>query len=168
MMIRNCLLLDDNDICLRVFAKHLCSIFSTPSDNSSFNVDQATNGWTAVGMVLTSTYQLVVTDFSMPHMNGLEFVKHVRKINQKVPIAVVTSDSLSEKTLRTLRKFGIVGVWKKPIQHDGVMEIVCQAMDELNRLAVIDSEAGLPKYKGSRSSNLHLDQEDNIVIETSR
>lgn len=53
-------------------------------------VDAVENGRLLVEKVREIDYSLVVTDYEMPFMNGLEAIREIRKFNRDVPIILVS------------------------------------------------------------------------------
>ena len=63
-----------------------------------------------------STYSLVISDLRMPEMNGFEFVKHVKKMNPKIKVLLMTAFDINEMEFsRVLPKPKIDGFIQKPI-----------------------------------------------------
>jgi two-component system chemotaxis response regulator CheY len=50
-----------------------------------------------------SGYDLVLVDWNMPHMNGLEMIGKVREIDKKTPIIMVTTEGEKDHVLDALR-----------------------------------------------------------------
>ncbi|OPX67803.1 MAG: chemotaxis-specific methylesterase [Methanoregulaceae archaeon PtaB.Bin009] len=48
-------------------------------------VDTARSGYVAKTMLLTHTYDAIISDYNMPECNGIEFLRHVRKTDQRTP-----------------------------------------------------------------------------------
>ena len=48
----------------------------------------------------SANYALIVTDIRMPAMNGIEFVKEIRKVNQAVTIIIMSAFDLAELCCR--------------------------------------------------------------------
>jgi CheY-like chemotaxis protein len=67
-------------------------------------------------------YDLVLTDFWMPNMNGLELVERLRadKRFQKLPVFAVTADTETNDDSRS-RLF--TGVLLKPMTYDKLVEV---------------------------------------------
>ena len=48
-------------------------------------------------------FDIIITDWNMPVMNGLEFVKKVRVVNKEIPIVMVTTEGGKMSVLEALR-----------------------------------------------------------------
>ena len=76
----------------------------------------------------SATFQLVLTDFKMPRMNGVEFAKTLRNRGHGVPVALM-SGYRSELTEADALRTGIADVLSKPISTDdlraAIEELLC-------------------------------------------
>lgn len=61
------------------------------SDQDSLEVHMASNGKEALEMLKNEEYSLVLTDIHMPEMNGREFLKRLRSVNNMIGIVVLTA-----------------------------------------------------------------------------
>ena len=59
-------------------------------------VVEAENGRMALDMVRTEAPDLVLSDWNMPEMNGLELLRTLRANDSKLPLGFVTSESTPE------------------------------------------------------------------------
>ena len=48
-------------------------------------------------------FEIILTDWNMPEMNGLEFVKAVRKDNQDIPIIMITTEGGKTEVITALK-----------------------------------------------------------------
>ncbi len=55
-----------------------------------FGVALADNGWAALSMFVNGNFNLVITDFDMPFMDGLLLATHIKRISPETPIILVT------------------------------------------------------------------------------
>ena len=55
------------------------------------DVEEAEDGYTAASMVARGTYDVILMDWNMPRMSGLEAIKAIRTFNKEVTIIMVTS-----------------------------------------------------------------------------
>jgi two-component system chemotaxis response regulator CheY len=82
------LIVDDTTI-IRVILRRWCETLGmSPED-----VVEAENGETALARFEACSPGAVVTDWSMPVMDGLTLVQEIRKRNAKIPIVMVTSQA---------------------------------------------------------------------------
>jgi diguanylate cyclase (GGDEF)-like protein len=70
-------------------------------------------------------YDLVITDISMPEMDGLTFIKELRtrKYGSSVPVVVVSAYSKKELILEAL-KLGVKKFFRKPIDNKDFLEAI--------------------------------------------
>lgn len=70
----------------------------------------------------SANYALIVTDVRMPAMNGIEFVKEIRKVNQAVTIIIMSAFDLAELSVADNLK--IAELLDKPIMVSQLKAIV--------------------------------------------
>jgi DNA-binding NarL/FixJ family response regulator len=81
--------------------------------------DEASNGKEAVERFLEAKPDLIVIDFQMPEMNGLDAARHIVELSPKTPILMVTIH-LSKQLSEEARKVGIRGTCAKENIHSVV------------------------------------------------
>jgi DNA-binding NarL/FixJ family response regulator len=87
MPVRSLLVVDDN----RVFREALCEFFRR---DGHFEVcGEAEDGRDAVQKAQLLHPELIVTDLSMPVMNGLALARHLRELMPAVPVILYTAHS---------------------------------------------------------------------------
>ncbi len=65
------------------------------------NVDEADDGSTALPKIQQNSYDLIMLDWNMPQMSGLELLKAVRAdpSTKDVPIVMVTAEALKDNII---------------------------------------------------------------------
>jgi DNA-binding NarL/FixJ family response regulator len=81
--------------------------------------DEASNGKEAVERFLEAKPDLIVIDFQMPEMNGLDAARYIVELSPKTPILMVTIH-LSKQLSEEARKVGIRGARAKGNIHSVV------------------------------------------------
>ena len=78
---------------------------------------EAENGKQAVEMIHQHTFDLVVTDYNMPEMDGRELTEYIRTQSWQstVPILMVSSES-DQGRLAAVEQAGVSGVCDKPFE----------------------------------------------------
>jgi two-component system chemotaxis response regulator CheY len=79
------------------------------------HIDEAENGHDALRMLQKNEYDVVLTDWNMPVMNGLELVKAMKQSESlsHIPVVMVTSEIKKEHVLDAV-KAGASGYILKP------------------------------------------------------
>lgn len=100
------LIVDDSTTMLRIIKTTLNRIGIT-------DVDMAEDGILAYALYSKSKYDLIITDWNMPNMNGLELVKKIRSIDQDTPIIMITTEG-GKSSVITALKAGVNNYVVKP------------------------------------------------------
>lgn len=76
--------------------KNIRKLLTVVLQNEGFAVLSAPNGQTALEIMDREIIDLVIVDVMMPELDGYEFTKSVRAVNDKLPIIMVSAKQLSE------------------------------------------------------------------------
>jgi two-component system chemotaxis response regulator CheY len=68
-----------------------------------------------------NNYDVVLTDWNMPNMNGLELVKHIRSANKTIPIVMITTEGGKGEVITAL-KAGVNNYIVKPFSAEVLKE----------------------------------------------
>lgn len=88
---------------------------------------QADDGDTAVELLQQTQFDLVVTDYHMPRMDGRELITHIRQLSSQrdVPIIMVTTE-FDPQMLAPIYQLGVSAICNKSFERDLVRNIVIQ------------------------------------------
>jgi two-component system chemotaxis response regulator CheY len=84
-------------------------------------IAEAANGQEAVDQVAAGGIGLVLMDWNMPVMTGIEALKIIRDSGDKTPIIMVTTEAEKTRVIEALRT-GANNFIIKPFRPDGVVE----------------------------------------------
>ena len=84
---------------------------------------EAENGKEAMDLLFANETHLILLDWNMPELSGLDFLKQVRAITKykDLPIIMVTSESAKYNVIEAL-KFGATDYIIKPVNEKIFME----------------------------------------------
>ena len=96
------------------------------------NVDEALDGEEALGKLKSKQYGLVISDWNMEPMSGLELLKGVRGeegVNQKVPFIMVTAESKTENVIAA-KEAGVNNYIVKPFNAQTLKNKMASVLGE--------------------------------------
>jgi len=98
-------------------------------NNAGYNVIKAHSGEEALEFFKTSSIDLVVTDYKMPKMDGIELISRIKLIKgcENIPILLLTSETAEEKKKRA-REVGVTGWIQKPFELKRFLDTVKKAI----------------------------------------
>ncbi len=84
---------------------------------------EAINGREALNLLQTEWMDLVITDYNMPEMNGMELLQEMKKddILRAIPVLVVTTEGSREKIKAFLAQ-GAADYVKKPFTPEAIRQ----------------------------------------------
>ncbi len=91
------------------------------------DITVAANGREGYEAFGKAKFDLVITDLSMPVMDGIEMIKEIRKTNSATPILVTTAFGSQSENVAELSKIGMTEYIMKPVD----MMILVKAIDKL-------------------------------------
>lgn len=73
-------------------------IATTIEEISGFETFEAGNGFEALKILPTQTFDLIITDINMPEINGLEVINFIRKTDQykSIPLVIISTEKGTE------------------------------------------------------------------------
>lgn len=93
---------------------------------SDLAISEASNGAEALAAVRASDFDLVLTDWNMPEMDGIDFVEAVRAGGISVPVGFVTSEQ-SPRLVERAYQAGALFVLAKPFTAEGFRAALVKA-----------------------------------------
>lgn len=91
--------------------------------NFNFEIIQAENGEIAWKLWNEIQCDLIITDINMPHMNGIELLKNIKKKQQDFPVIVITGVSVESAQANAIEN-GADAFLTKPFKMKTLVEII--------------------------------------------
>lgn len=91
-------------------------------------IDSATDGLEGLARVQAAPYDLVITDVTMPGLDGLELLQRIRKIRPDTRVIVMTVASTPEDIIRALREQAFTYL-SKPFTIPAVSRMAATALE---------------------------------------
>ena len=108
---------------------HICRILNNIGIE---NITQVENGKEAIEALQADYFDLLVTDYNMPEVDGQELVRYVRNesTQSSIPIIMVTSET-DESRLTAVRQSGVSAICDKPFETSSVLSLLQQIMRDV-------------------------------------
>lgn len=106
------------------------SIYAELLEDLGYRVLSEPDGLSALAFVKQGAgIDLVITDYMMPNMNGLKFVKALRAMRPLVPVIMITGFTSLENYLQS-KHLGVFEYVEKPIRMDEFRRLVAAAFEQ--------------------------------------
>jgi EAL domain-containing protein (putative c-di-GMP-specific phosphodiesterase class I) len=130
---------DDLDVC-REYARSL--------RRSGLAVETATSAPEGLALLSVDSFDVVLSDISMPAMSGVAFLRAVRERNLDLPVILMTGSPSVETAIRAV-DYGATKYLTKPVDPSELAEAVWRASD-LHQLALLRRELSTAAETSSR------------------
>ena len=114
------LLVDDSSTMRRIQKNTLSSLGFT-------DVDEAEDGQDAVSKVGKAPYELVLMDWNMPNMLGIDAVRAIRAAGKTMPIIMVTTEAEKTRVIEAL-KAGANNYIIKPFEPTTIVSKILEVL----------------------------------------
>lgn len=114
------LIVDDYKTMLRVIRNLLNQI-------GFRDIDEASDGQMALNVMAEKKYDLIISDWNMEPMTGLDFLKKVRADGNQVPFIMITAESKTENVIAA-KSAGVNNYIVKPFNADTLKSKIVSVM----------------------------------------
>jgi two-component system NtrC family response regulator len=83
-------------------------------------VAEAENGDTAIQSVLKGHFDMILLDYKMPGMDGMQVLKEVKKINPEIDVIIITAYGTIETAVEAMKE-GAIDYITKPVEFDDLL-----------------------------------------------
>lgn len=108
---------------------HFLSRFFSKLDKE---VTSSTDGPSALDTIANEKFDLILIDYKMPGLNGLDTLKEIRKLRVKTPVIIMTAYGTTETAIEAM-KLGAYDYLLKPFDRDELKRVATDAL-QVNRL----------------------------------
>lgn len=116
------LVVDDSSTMRRI-------IINTLNKLGHQDIVEAGNGREGLDRLAENPVDCVITDWNMPEMNGIEFIRSLRAMDgaEKLPVLMVTTNAAKDDIVEALRA-GVTNYVVKPFTPDTIKEKIDAVM----------------------------------------
>lgn len=125
------LLVDDEPLLLKATARAL--------RHAGFEVETATNGNHALALLANTRFEAILSDISMPELDGIQLLRSVRERDADVPVVLMTGAPEVATAMQAVG-LGALQYLTKPVDMHELTEVVTRAV-ALHKMARLKREA---------------------------
>lgn len=120
----------------------------------NFTVIEASDGEEAFNLFLDEEPDMVILDYRMPKLDGMEVLKRIKTINSKLPVIMITAHGSTDAAVEAM-KLGAVDYVSKPFDIDDLKLTIFKALniDKLNKEIDYLKETAGQKFNGKIIGN---------------
>jgi DNA-binding NtrC family response regulator len=122
------LIVDDDNTLLKFFKIHLNKFFS--------KIIVAKNATEALDVVKTKEIDLIISDFKMPRVDGVQFMKKAKKHDASIPFLFISGALLTENQQAAIDKSSD-GYLKKPFSIDELHDFITNGLSKRDKLITL-------------------------------
>jgi len=150
----NILIVEDKDSMRKMLTETLTG--------EGHRVDSAPNGKSAMELVHSKSYDLVLTDLKMPDMDGLQVLSNIKEVDNDTAVILMTAYGTIEDAVQAMRK-GAFDFITKPFDTEHLSVLIGRALE--NRRLVAEnnmhreelmSEHGISNIIGKNEKMLEI------------
>ena len=108
----------------------LASLLKNAIGDSFHSFTLAKDGKDGLEKYLSVSPDIIITDIMMPHLTGLEMAKEIRKVDENIPIIILSAFSESDKFLDAI-DIGVVKYFIKPFDPEELLEYIESVGDKI-------------------------------------
>ena len=86
------------------------------------------NGKDGLERFMNQDFDLIITDLSMPIMDGITMIKEIRKINSTIPIIVTTAFGSQNEEVEKLKDVGMSAYIMKPVDIMKLLDTMSESI----------------------------------------
>jgi two-component system chemotaxis response regulator CheY len=90
-------------------------------------IEEAANGMSAIPLLQETEFDLIITDYNMPEMDGRALIEYVRTLSPQmsVPILMVSGEQ-DQTRLAAVEEAGVSAICDKPFEMSTLRSLIVQ------------------------------------------
>ncbi len=117
------LIVDDEEIITYSLSMHL-------SLSTNLNIITSNDPISALDEVKKNDIDLIISDYLMPNMNGIDFLLEVKKMKEDVTMILLTGYADKENVIRAVNQVGVYYYIEKPWDNDNLIKVIENGLEK--------------------------------------
>lgn len=111
---------------------YICNLLENILNNNGYNATAVYNRKTAMEYLKKNTPELVLCDYRLPDVDGMEMLQTIKSINKEIIVIIITAYADIRMAVRLI-KSGAYDYVTKPIHHDEILDNIKKAIKEKDK-----------------------------------
>jgi len=116
--------------------ENLASLLKSAIGDNFYSFNIAQNGKDGIEKFLKFLPDIIITDITMPELNGLDMAKEIKKVDSTIPIIILSAYSQTEKLLNAI-DIGIVKYFIKPFDPDELLDYISKLSQNIKSKPIL-------------------------------
>jgi DNA-binding NtrC family response regulator len=116
-------IVDDEDMVLVA----LSSFFALETQHEVLTFTRAQD---ALGYIEKNDIDMIISDFLMPEMDGLQFLRRARDLRPEVPRVILTGYADKENAIKAINEVGLYQYIEKPWNNDDLLIVIRNGVEK--------------------------------------
>ena len=117
---------------------HVLKSFQRALRKESYTLMTATGGEEGLKLLEAREVSLVISDYNMPHMNGLEFLKEVKALYPHILAIMLTGQAEIEVAVQAINEAGVYKFIQKPWDDSDLKITIRRALESIDLISERD------------------------------
>lgn len=107
---------------------YIVEMLTTEMADRGIKFHTATNGTAALALIESEKPSVIVSDYKMPGLNGVELLRFLRNMDYTAPVIWITGNA-DDETRTEAWKLGVYHLFQKPFDPDEVANEIVRALE---------------------------------------
>ncbi len=107
--------------------KSICDLLKKFIEKKGYDVSTAENGMDGIALAKRERIDVAICDIKMPGMTGLEVTREIKKVDQRIPILIITAFPTMDSAIEAI-KSGAYDYLVKPVHLEEIGQKVDRAL----------------------------------------
>lgn len=116
------IIVDDEEMVLKSLGAFL-------SLETEYNVQTFLSAQEALKFIESNGANVVISDYLMPEMDGMKFLKHVKELKPEIPRIILTGYADKENAIKGINEVGLYQYLEKPWDNSDLLIILRNALE---------------------------------------
>jgi DNA-binding NtrC family response regulator len=122
--------------------EHIRELLLEAAASEGYQAEGVVSAEAALELLAQSSYDIIVTDLTLPRMSGLELLQHCQRLSPGIITIVITGHGTIDVAVEAMKR-GATDFLTKPFELDTLLSTVSVAAERVSRQALSASGKGL-------------------------